>query len=134
MTKVSWIVASAILLICGILHVQGIFFTTDLDPEDAALMELMKSTNIRMDKTGSMWNLWIGFHAMFGVCLVFIGAITLFLSAKHFTFLCKQHFILLLTILSVCFFVWIGYKYLIMAFVISMAVPLLLYVIGYVLV
>lgn len=134
MTRVSWIIASAILLICGIAHVQGIFFTNDLNPEDATLTELMKTTSIQMDKTGTIWNLWIGFHAMFGVCLVFIGAIILYLSAKHFTFLCKQHFILLLTILSVGFFVWIGYQYLIMAFVISMAVPLLLYIIGYALV
>jgi hypothetical protein len=129
--RISWIVASAILFISGVMHVQGIFFTNDLDPDNAALIELMKSTSIQMDKTGTMWNLWIGFHAMFGVCLIFIGSTVAYLSAKHFSTLCKQHFLLLLTIFTVGFFVWVGYAYLIMAFVVSMAVPLVLYIIGY---
>jgi hypothetical protein len=132
--RISWIVASAILSISGVMHVQGIFFTNDLDPDNAALIELMKSSSIQMDKTGMMWNLWIGFHAMFGVGLIFIGTVVLYLSAKHFSILCKQHFLLLLTIFTVGFFVWVGYVYLITAFVISMAVPLLLYSIGYALV
>lgn len=132
--KIGWIIASAILIISGVMHVHGIFLSNDLDPDDALLLELMKSSSILMDKTGTMWNLWIGFHAMFGVCLIFIGSMVLYLSTKYFLTLCKQHFILLLTIFTVGFFVWVGYKYLITAFVVSMGVPLLLYIIGYVMV
>jgi len=53
---------------------------------------MMKSTSIQMDKTGTMWNLWIGFHAKFGVGLAFIGSIILFLAVKQFSFLREQHF------------------------------------------
>lgn len=133
-TKTCLIIASGILLISGVMHVYGIFFSNDLDPDNTALMELMKSSSILMDETGTMWNLWIGFHAMFGVCLIFMGSSILFLCIRHFSFLCKQHFIMLLIIFTNGFFVWIGYAYLIMAFVVSMAVPLLLYSIGYTLI
>jgi hypothetical protein len=133
MARINWIVGSAILFICGVLHVQGIFYTEDLHPEDPALIGQLKASAIQMDKDGIIWELWIGFHALFGASLIFIGAIILFLSIRHFSFLFRQYFILTLTIVTTSFFVWIGYKYLITAFVISMSVPLILFITGYIL-
>ena len=133
MTRINWTVGSAILFICGILHVQGIFYTEDLYPEDTALIGQLKASAIQMDKAGIIWELWIGFHALYGASLIFMGAIILFLSISRFSFLCRQHFILMLTIVTIGFFVWIGYKYLIAAFVISMSVPLILFTTGYIL-
>ena len=131
MAKVTWIIASLLILINGILHLYGIFFSQDLYPEDNSLITLLKSSNIQMDKSGNFWKLWIGFNAMFSVGLIFMGSIILSLSIKHFPFLCKRHFILLLNILSIGFFVWVGHTYMIVDFVIAMMVPLVLFMIGY---
>ena len=131
MAKISWIIASIIVLMNGVLHLYGIFFSKDLYPEDIKLIMLLKSSNIQMDKSGNLWKLWIGFNAMFSVGLIFMGSIILNLSIKHFPFLCKRHFMLLLNILSLGFFVWVGQTYMIKDFVIAMLVPLVLFIVGY---
>ncbi|WP_343306591.1 hypothetical protein AAHN97_05695 [Chitinophaga niabensis] len=134
MARISIILASAILLFFGLLHLQGTFFSTDLHPENIDLVEKLKSSSIQMTKAGNIWKLWIGFNAMFSVGLIFIGSINLYLSAKHFQLLISQRFILLLTILSNAFFVWVGYQYMITGFIISMSIPLLLFVTGFTLI
>jgi hypothetical protein len=96
MAKISWIVASIIVLLNGVLHLYGIFFSQDLYPQDISLITVLKSSNIQMDRSGNLWKLWIGFNAMFGVGLIFMGTIILNLSVRDFDFLCKRHFILLL--------------------------------------
>jgi|JI10StandDraft_1071094.scaffolds.fasta_scaffold305943_2 hypothetical protein len=130
-TKITWIAASVILIICGLMHLQGIFFTEDLNPNSAEALALLKSTSITMDNASNMWDLWIGFNAMFSIGLLFIGATILYLAIKHFDGLARLHFLLVLTILSNAFFVWIGYRYMITAFTVSMLVPLILFCVGY---
>ena len=131
MAKISLIISALIILINGVLHLHGIFFSQDLYPADSTLITLLKSSNIQMDKSGNLWKLWIGFNAMFSVGLVFMGSIMLSLSTKHFEFLSRRHFILLLNILSIGFFVWVGFMYMIRDFVIAMLVPLALGILGY---
>jgi hypothetical protein len=124
--------ASIIVLLNGVLHLYGIFFSEDLYPEDIKLITLLKSSNIQMDKSGNLWKLWIGFNAMFSMGLIFMGSVVLNLSIKHFDFLSKQHFILLLNILSLGFFVWVGHTYMINDFVIAMLIPFVLFSAGYI--
>jgi len=130
MARVCIMLASAILLFFGLLHLHGTFFTTDLHPADLELITKLKSSHIQMDKSGNLWRLWLGFNAMFSVGLSFIGMINLYLSAKHFQFWASNAFIFLLAIGSTAILVWIGYAYIIIDFVISMAVPLVLFVTG----
>jgi hypothetical protein len=130
MARISIILGSAILLFFGLLHLHGTFFSTDLHPADPDLTMKLKSSSIEMDVSGNLWKLWIGFNAMFSVGLIFIGCINLYLSVKKFQLLTDLHFILLLTIISNTFFVWVGYKYMITGFTISMAIPLLLFITG----
>ena len=134
MAKISILVASATLLFFGLLHLHGTFFSTDLHPEDIDLVIKLKSSNIQMDASGNLWKLWIGFNAMFSAGLIFMGSINLYLSAKKFQHLTDLPFILLLTIASNAFFVWVGYQYIITDFVISMTVPLVLFVTGFTLI
>jgi hypothetical protein len=134
MARISIILGSAILLFFGILHLHGTFFSTDLHPEDLDLIKKLKSSSIEMDESGNLWKLWIGFNAMFSVGLIFIGCINLYLAAKKIQILAGQHFILLLTIVCNAFFLWIGYQYMINDFAISMAIPLLLFVTGFILI
>ncbi len=131
--RISWCIGAALLLISGVLHFYSIFNNQDLYPNDDSLLEVMKTTSIQMDESGTMWNLWIGFHAMFGLCLIFIGLSLMYLSIKHYDFFSKQRFLLVLTILMIASFVIIGHLYLIQDFVIGTVIPLLLFTVGFVL-
>ncbi|MCF0049095.1 hypothetical protein LXM25_03430 [Dyadobacter sp. LJ53] len=134
LARICLILASAILLFFGILHLHGTFFSTDLYPSDLGLIEKLKTATIQMDESGIIWKLWIGFNAMFSVGLVFIGSVNLYLSTKHFEFIRGKNPILTLTICSNIFFVWIGNRYMISDFAISMAIPLIFFTIGYVII
>lgn len=134
MARTSIIIASIILLFLGLMHLLGTFYTTHLHPKDLDLILKLKSAHIQMHESGNFWKLWIGFNAMFSVGLIFIGGTILYLSVKHFQFLTGQYFILLLTIASTAFFVWIGHQYMIIGFLISMLIPLLLFVLGFTLI
>ena len=134
MARICIILASATLLFFGLLHLYGTFFSTDLHPADVDLIIKLKSSHIQMDETGNLWKLWIGFNAMFSAGLIFIGSVNLYLSAKHFHFLTDQRFILLLTIASNAFLVWVGHRFIITDFVLSMVIPLLLFVIAFTLI
>lgn len=134
LARIILITASAVLLFFGLLHLHGTFYSTDLHPEDASLLDALQSTQIKMDKTGNFWNLWIGFNAMFSLGLIFIGAINLYFSVKQFKTLVSNRFILLLTIFSNGYLIWIGNRYMIAAFTISMAIPFLLYATGFLLI
>ncbi|MGN7785810.1 LIC_13387 family protein [Niabella sp. 22666] len=128
------IVASAVLLFFGLLHLHGTFYSTDLHPEDVNVLYALQSTHIKMDETGNFWNLWLGFNAMFSMGLIFIGAINLYFSARQFKTLLSNQFVLLLTIISNSFLVWIGNQYMIAAFTLGMIIPLLLYLTGFLLI
>jgi hypothetical protein len=134
MARIIIILASITLLFFGLLHLHGTFFSSDLHPEDLALIAKLKSSNIQMDESGNMWKLWIGFNALFSIGLAFIGSINLYLSSKHFPLLIDCPFILRLTIISNAFFVWVGYKYIIPDFVLSMMVPLVFFITGFILI
>src|SRR3990170_6633779 len=131
MARISIILGSAILLFFGLLHLHSTFFSTDLHPADPDLIMKLKSSSIEMDVSGNLWKLWIGFNAMFSVGLIFIGCINLYLSVRKFQLLPGLYFILLLTIVSNAFFVWVGDQYMIKDFTISMAIPLLLFITGF---
>jgi len=130
-SKICWNIASSLILINGILHLHGIFFSEDLNPANPELIPLLNATGIQMDNSANFWKLWIGFNALFSVGLIFFGLIILYLSVKHFSSLSKMHFVVLLTIVSNAYIVWLGYQYLIAAFVVSLSVPLVLFSFGY---
>lgn len=129
--RICIMLASVTLMFFGLVHLHGTFFSTDLYPKDLELIIKLKSSHIQMDESGNLWKLWIGFNAMFSAGLIFIGSINLYLSAKKVQILAGVHFISLLTIFANAFFVWIGIEYMIEDFVISMAIPLLLFVAGF---
>lgn len=130
-SKYAYLTAGVLLIICGIMHVQGTFYSDDLHPQNPKLIALMKDTSVKMDATGIVWDLWIGFHAMYGMCLVFMGSVLVFLSISNFALLSAQHFIPLLSLATVVFFLWIGATFLINPFVISMAIIATLLLLGY---
>ncbi|HTF82609.1 MAG TPA: hypothetical protein VL947_12820, partial [Cytophagales bacterium] len=70
----------------------------------------------------------------FSIGLIFIGSTNLYFSVMRFQILGGLNFILILTIISIALFVWVGYRYMITDFVISMAIPLLLLVTGFILI
>ena len=131
--RIFWVIGASILLISGVLHFYSIFYNEDLYPNSTSLVEVMQGISIQMDESGTMWNLWIGFHAMFGLCLIFIGLTIMYLATKYHEIFSRQRFLLFLTILMIASFVVIGHFYLIQDFVIGMTIPLLLFTAGFLL-
>ncbi|WP_144281962.1 LIC_13387 family protein [Chryseobacterium echinoideorum] len=131
--RIFWSIGAVLLLISGVLHFYSIFYNQDLYPSDASLVEVLKTTSIQMDESGTMWNLWIGFHAMFGLCLIFIGLSIIYFAIKHHELFSRQRFLLVITILMIAAFVVIGHFYLISDFVFGMAIALILFTAGFLL-
>ena len=69
MAHISVLLASAILLFFGLLHLHGTFFSTDLHPQGLDLISKLKSSHIQMDEPGNLWKLWIGLMP----CLAFLS-------------------------------------------------------------
>lgn len=132
--KICFITASVLILISGVMHVLGIFFSDDLTPVNNDIKLLMENNPIKMHPDGMLWDLWVGFHAMFGMCLIFIGIIVIILSTQGYYLLEKHSFISILIIIVIGFFVWIGRVYIIQPFVTAFAIPLGLLIIGFILI
>jgi hypothetical protein len=132
--RISIIAASVILMFFGLLHLHGTFFSSDLYPADSEITKKLQTSAIQMDESGIIWWLWIGFNAMFSVGLIFIASVNLYLATRHFELIKIIRTILLFTIASNTFFVWTGYNYMISDFGISMAIPLLFFTSGYILI
>lgn len=131
MARISIITASAILLFFGLLHLHDTFYSADLHPDDPNLVIRMQLSHIRMSESGNLWKLWLGFNAMFSAGLIFIAFTNLYLFAAKFQTAMRMPFILLFTILTNAFLVWIGLLYMITEFAISMSIPLVLFVTGF---
>lgn len=131
MARISILTGSAILLFFGLLHLHDTFYSTDLHPKDLDLVLRMQSSRIQMSESGNLWKLWLGFNAMFSAGLIFIGFTNLYLSAKKVQIATRVNFILLLTIITNAFLVWIGLQYMIIEFAIGMSIPLVFFVAGF---
>jgi hypothetical protein len=84
-----------------------------------------------MSESGNLWKLWLGFNAMFSSGLIFIGFTNLILFGKKVNIATHGRFILLLTIITNAFLVWIGLQYMIAEFAIAMCIPLVLFIAGF---
>src|SRR5688572_6405670 len=122
MARISIILVSAILLFFGLLHLHDTFYSTDLHPKDSDLVLRMQSSHIQMSESGNLWKLWLGFNAMFSAGLIFIGFTNLCLFVKKTQISTRVHVILLFTIITNAFLVWVGLRYMIIEFAISMSV------------
>ncbi|NLR69188.1 hypothetical protein HGH92_33130 [Chitinophaga varians] len=106
-----WVTGSAIIGLAGLSHVRATLWTNMLYPRNEKLIADMKISPLQMTEKLTMWKSWMGFNATHGSGAAFVGIINFYLALYNFTFLKSSQFLLLLTLLTMAFYVWIARKY-----------------------
>lgn len=124
------IVSSTVLmLILGILHLQGSFFLfdTDLEPRDSELKAQMKRVALNISPTTNMWRAWIGFNAMFALGLLLFGLVFGYLALFKFSDLTDTPFLLVVGGLYLASLIGFSHRYLFLIPAAAFALCLVLY-------
>ncbi|TWF33672.1 hypothetical protein FHW36_112113 [Chitinophaga polysaccharea] len=106
-----WETGSAIIGLMGLSHLRATLWTNKLFPRNEKLIEEMKDASLLISEKLMMWKSWIGFNATHSSGIAFIGIVNFYLALNCFTFLRSNQFLLLLTILTVGFYVWVAWRY-----------------------
>ncbi|NML41159.1 hypothetical protein HHL17_28455 [Chitinophaga sp. G-6-1-13] len=106
-----WETGSVIIGLAGLSHIRATLGTNKLFPRNEKLIEDMKSSPLQMTEQLTMWKSWIGFNATHGSGAAFIGIINFYLALHNFSLLMSSQFLLLLTLLTMGFYVWVARKY-----------------------
>ncbi len=128
-----WEIGSAIIGLMGLLHLRITLGTNKLFPRNEKLINDMQNTPLLMTEKLTMWKSWVGFNATHGTGAAFIGIINFYLALNNFSFLSSSQFLLLLTILTVGFYVWVARKYWFKAVLILIAVAWTCFIVAYML-
>lgn len=106
-----WIAGSVIIGLMGLSHLRATLGTTKLHPKDEQLVKDMQSSTLQISDELNMWKAWIGFNATHSAGTIFIGIINLYLACKQPEFLKSSCFLLLLTVITSAFYVWVAARY-----------------------
>ena len=105
------ITGGLIFLILGSIHLVYTFFSNKFLPRNPETMELMKTSFPVLTKETTMWKTWIGFNASHSSGVMFIGAINIILAAKNFEVFQQNYLLLLLDVVTVLFYLFLGRRY-----------------------
>lgn len=108
----SLITASAtIILALGLLHLLYTFSGNKLHPRDAALEARLKEVSPVISRETTMWKAWIGFNASHSFGAILFGAAYGYLAIAHGSFLFQSRFLLLLGLLFLAGYAFLGKAY-----------------------
>jgi hypothetical protein len=108
----SFIVASAaIIMLLGLIHLLYTFRGPMLLPRDRDLKARMEEVSPVITRATTMWRAWVGFNASHGFGAIFFGAVYGYLSLVHSAFLFRSTFLLLLGLLLLGGYAFLGKRY-----------------------
>jgi hypothetical protein len=112
-TLASWLVAAsaAIVLLLGLLHLLYTFHGDKLWPREAALKTRMQEVSPIITRETTMWKTWIGFNASHSYGAILFGLIYGYLSLAHGAFLFQSSFLLIVGVLLLAGYVFLGKVY-----------------------
>jgi len=108
--KYLWIAGSLPFIILGTMHLLYTFFTNKFSSRNKTLEEEMKTNFPVLTKKTTMWKAWIGFNASHSSGVIYIGVINFILAVQYFSIVQTPVF-LLLNLITVLFYLWLGKKY-----------------------
>jgi len=132
--KYLWELGSLIMLVLGSIHLYYTFFTNKFSSRSENAISEMKTSHPILTRETTMWKCWIGFNASHGSGAIFIGIINFYLAFKHFVVLQNDSLILLFSILTIVFYVWLAKKYWFKIPIMGILVTLICYAIAYILI
>jgi hypothetical protein len=111
LSKYLWLIGSSIFAIFGTIHLLYTFFTNKFSSKNARLIEEMKSSHPILTNETTVWKAWIGFNASHSSGVIFIGLINIYLALRYFEVLRTDTSFFIFNILTVAFYLWLGYRY-----------------------
>lgn len=109
--QILWIAGSLIFLSLGALHMWLTFFTDRLSPKNPEVGEGMKNTHPKLTRQTTLWNAWTGFNASHSVGAIFLGIANIILAAQYFPILENAYLLILLTLCTAAFYLYLAKKY-----------------------
>ena len=108
----SLVAASAtIILLLGLVHLVYTFHGRKLHPRDADLETRLKQVSPVLTRETTMWRAWVGFNASHSFGAILFGAVYGYLAVVHSAFLFQSPFLLLLGLLLLAGYVFLGKLY-----------------------
>ena len=108
----SLMAASAgIILALGLIHLLYTFRGQKLHPRDDALKQRMKEVSPVITRETTMWKTWIGFNASHSSSAILFGLIYGYLALAHGAFLFHSPFLVLVGLLFLTGYVFLGKAY-----------------------
>jgi hypothetical protein len=127
----SLITASAtIILALGVIHLLYTFSGNKLHPRDPGLEARLREVSPVISRETTMWRAWIGFNASHSFGAILFGAAYGYLAIHHSSFLFQSRFLLLLGLLLLAGYVFLGKRYWFSVPFRAIAVAAALYVVG----
>ena len=103
--------SGAIFFILGTLHLIYTFHGPKLTPRDAALQARMGEVHPVITRETTMWKTWVGFNASHSLGAMLYGRIYSYLALAHSAMLFQSVFLLVLGLVWLCSFAWLGKRY-----------------------
>jgi hypothetical protein len=108
----SLIAASATIIgALGLIHLLYTFRGNKLHPRDAALEARLKEVSPVLTRETTMWKAWVGFNASHSFGAILFGAVYGYLAIVSSAFLFQSRFLLLLGLLFLAAYVFLGKAY-----------------------
>jgi len=103
--------SAAIILLLGLIHLLYTFQGQKLHPRDAQLEEKMRQVSPVLTRETTMWKAWVGFNASHSFGAILFGLIYGYLAIAHDQFLFRAPFLLLVGLLLLIGYVFLGRRY-----------------------
>jgi len=103
--------SAAIILLLGLVHLLYTYRGNKLHPRDAALQARLKEVSPVITRETTMWKAWIGFNASHSYGAILFGLVYGYLALAHASFLFQSTFLLVLGLLLLAGYVFLGKVY-----------------------
>jgi hypothetical protein len=103
--------SAAIILLLGCIHLWYTFHGGKLHFRDPELRARLESVSPVITRETTMWKAWIGFNASHSYGAILFGAVYGYLALVHSAFLFQSRFLLLLGLLLLAGYVFLGKRY-----------------------
>jgi len=103
--------SAAIILLLGLIHLLYTFRGTQLHPRDAALQARLKEVSPIITRETTMWKAWVGINASHSYGAILFGLVYGYLALAHASFLIQSTFLLLLGLLLLAGYAFLGKVY-----------------------
>ncbi len=105
------VIAAAILLLLGSVHLLYTFRGTKLHPRDRELIKQMQASSPILTRDTTMWRAWIGFNASHSLGAILFGLVYGYLALFHVPMLFGAWFLLAVGASMLASFVLLAWRY-----------------------